>query len=297
MKHIRFLIGITIGVTITILVAALVLVGLGHGNTPAAAAGTGSPISTSGTPTSTPSKQVIAGTPGPSHAEVSALEQQMLQAVSDTEWSAAATQLGMTVDEMTAALNAGKTVAELGSTHNQTAQQIKDVMITAGQACVSAAVQAGTISQANADTLNKGLVVAIANKVTQSDTAPDGTPSVQDQPALAQKQAAQPDAGVNEQVMDAELNAAARTLGISNEQFKTALGPDSNMGDFLAAQHVTAQQVKDAMIAAGQSALDQAVQNGTVTQAGADQIQQDTVQPLAEKIFQMINGGQTTSAP
>lgn len=53
-------------------------------------------------------------------------------------------------------------------------------------------------------------------------------------------------------------------------------------------RHVTAQQVKDAMLAAGQATLDQAVQSGRLTQAQADQASDDLVQPFAQKVFNMI---------
>jgi hypothetical protein len=293
MRPSKFVIGMTSGVLLTMLLAGALLLNLG-GLMANAASGTPTPPSTA-----TPAKQAPAsGTPSTSIPR-DALEQQMLQPVSDAEWSAAANLLGMSVDDLAAALKSGKSIAELGAPHNVTAQQVKDAMVTAGQAKAAAAVQAGTISQADADTLNQGLVVAIADKVTLANTEPVGTPGSEplaDQIKAEKEKEDAPsqDQTLTDSVTTAELSAAAQTLGISNEQFKAALGPDGNLYDYLTAHNVTAQQVKDAMLAAGQNTLNQAVQNGTMTQAEADQAESDIVQPLAEKIFQMISGDQAT---
>ena len=92
-----------------------------------------------------------------------------------------------------------------------------------------------------------------------------------------------------------ELSAAAQTLGVTNDQLKESLGSDNGLSSYPSAQNVTEQQVKDAMIAAGQAALDQAVQSGTLSQADADQAGKDIVQLFAEKITDGLFGsGQAT---
>ncbi len=285
MKPSKFVIGMTGGVLLTMLVAAALLLGLG-GAMAGAASGTPTPH----TATVTSPKQ---GTTSATADNIPAFEQQMLQPVSDAEWSAAADQLGMSVDNLEAALKSGKTVDMLGAPRNVTARQVYDAMVSSGQARIAAAVQAGTINQAQADALNKGLAVAIADKVTHVNL-PDGSPTTADQAAMQKKQAAQPGASTRSATSDAELNAAAQALGMTNKQFKTALGPDGHIANYLATHNVTAEQVKDAMLAAGLAAVDQAVQNGAISQADGAQIEHDVVQALAEKIFQMINRDQAT---
>ncbi len=294
MRPTKFLIGMTSGAVLALLITGALLLGLGQLATSAQG---GTPAASTPMSTTTPIKQ-SSDTGTPVSIARGALEQRMLQPVSDAEWNAAASTLGITVDDLNSQLKDGHSVDELGSTKGVTAQQIKDAMIAAGQAQVADAVQSGTISQADADRLNQGLVQAIADKVTRANTPSDGTPgptSDQIKDVTAKKSAA----GQNEQVADtvtmAELSAAAQTLGVTSDQLKESLGSDSGLSNYPSAQNVTEQQVMDAMIAAGQATLDQAVQNGTLSQADADQAGKDIVQLFAEKITGGLFGsGQAT---
>ncbi len=293
----KFLIGMTSGAVLALLVAGALLLGLGQIATSAQSA---TPTASSAAPTATPVKQG-SETGTPVSIAKGALEQRLLQPISDAEWTAAASTLGITVDDLNSQLKDGHSVDELGSAKGVTVQQIKDAMIAAGQSAVAGAVQAGTITQADADRLNQGLVLAIADKVTRANTQSDGTPgptSDQIKDATAKKSAA----GQNEQVADtvtmAELSAAAQTLGVTNDQLKESLGSDNGLSSYPSVQNVTEQQVKDAMIAAGQAALDQAVQSGTLSHADADQAGKDIVQLFAEKITDGLFGsGQATPTP
>ncbi len=292
MRPTKFLIGMTSGAVLAMLVAAALLLGLG-GLVANAATGTATPS----TSTATPLKQGPA--PGtPVSIARDALEQQMLKPVSDAEWNATATALGMTADDLNSQLRNGQSVDALGSAKGVTAQHIKDVMVAAGQAEVSSAVQDGTITQTEADTLDQGLVVAIADKVTHANTDSEGTPGAsadQLKDSSAKKGAPSADEQTMDSVSMAELNAAAQMLGITTDQFKMALGPDSSLSQDLAANNVTPPQVKDAMIAAGQTALNQAVQNGTISQSDADQSQTSIVQGIADKIYEiLLNSSQAT---
>ena len=298
MRPTKFLIGMTSGAVLVLLVTGALLLGFGQLATSAQG---GTPTSSSAKGTATPDKQSAAdGTPSRSIAR-DALEQSMLQPVSDAEWNAAAQMLGTTADDLDSQLKADHSVGELGSAKGVTAQQIRDAMIAAGQGVVSASLQTGTITQAEADQLNQGLVVAIADKVTSANTQPEGTPGPDAQQIKDQaikKGAPSADAQTMDSVNMAELNAAAQVLGITTDQFKMALGQDGNLGQYLTAKNVTAQQVKEAMIAAGQAALDQVVQSGTISQADADQARTSIVQGIAEKIYQLLtNSGDATPAP
>jgi hypothetical protein len=63
----------------------------------------------------------------------------------------------------------------------------------------------------------------------------------------------------------------------------------SGVATLAAAHHVTAQQLNDAMVAAGQQALGQAVANETVSQSSADSLRTGLVQLMAEKLSSMVN--------
>lgn len=288
MKPSKFLVGMTAGITLVLAIAGAFLFGI---------AGFVANAASNRTPVATVSsiQQPVQKTPAvknPSRIP----HQQTFTDISDAEWSAAAAELGVSVDELQSALGTGKSVADLGAANDVTVQQIKDAMVAAGRAKVSSLLQAGTITQPQADNLDQTIVVAIADKLThisiqQTDGTAAPAPSSTDaKNALQQKMALrQADPGVMDAINTAELDAAAQTLGLSDSHLKTALGSPGALGSDASSQHVTAQQVKDAMIAAGQTALNAAVQAGTITQSEADQLQNDVVQPLAEKIYHVIS--------
>lgn len=66
---------------------------------------------------------------------------------------AAAQKLTLTRDELVAQLRAGQTLAQLASAHNTTEQAVVDAALAAAKAKLSAAVTAGTITQAQADAI------------------------------------------------------------------------------------------------------------------------------------------------
>jgi hypothetical protein len=252
MRSHTFLAGAVTGVVLVLLVSGLLLAGLGRQPTSAAS---GTPETGSAKTAATPGD-----TTGLSKAEINDVEQRMINIVSDAEWNAAATTLGMSSSDFEAAITGGKSVAALGAPHNVTTEQVRTAMVAAGSTAVSAALQRGTITQPGADTLNNGLVAAIADKVTHANSeetasAASGTPTVDEKTLDAQKQAvASPAAAANDNIANAELSAMASTLGVSAEELKTTLSV-SGGATLAAAHHVTAQQLNDAMVAAGQQAL------------------------------------------
>lgn len=290
MRSHKFLAGAVTGVALVVLVSGLFLAGVSRQPTSAA----------SGTPVAK-SPATDAATPGISKAEINALEQRMITAISDAEWSAAATTLGMTRADFDTAINAGQTVASLGAPHNVTADQVHTAMVAAGTATVSAAEQNGTITQADADFLDQGLVTAIADKVTHANiddaAAGAGTPAAGEQALDAQKKAgAQLANDVDNAISKAELSAMAPALGVSADELDAALR--SGPSDFAAlanAHHVTAQQLEDALVAAGEQALDQAVASGTVSSSDADSLRTGHVQLMAQKLSHMVDAPATAT--
>jgi len=79
----------------------------------------------------------------------------------ETELAAAAKVLGMTTDEVSTALKAGKTLEDLATTAGVDIQDVKDAISAAHAAEVRARIEAGvadgTISQEKADWLLEGL--------------------------------------------------------------------------------------------------------------------------------------------
>lgn len=67
------------------------------------------------------------------------------------------------------------------------------------------------------------------------------------------------------------LTVAAEALGIPAEELRTALQGGKSVAQVAQERNVDPQKVIDALVAAGSAALDQAVTNGKITQAQADQ--------------------------
>jgi hypothetical protein len=296
MKSHKFLAGTLTGVALVLLVSVLLLTQLGRQLASAA----------SGTP-ETKSTASAAASPSTKNDQMKTSvandpESRMVTPVSDAEWGAGATTLGMSASDFEAAIKAGKLVADLGAPHNVTAMQVWTAMVAAGTAAVNTAVQNGTITQADADALTSGIVTAIADKVTHANTdtgSAAGTPTANDQALEAQKRAlASQSDDVSNAVTDAEISAMASTLGVSADDLKTALSNPADIATLAAAHNVTAQQLQDAMVTAGQQALNQAVTAGTISPADADSLKTGLVQLMAEKLSHMASAPDTaTPAP
>ncbi|HVX30253.1 MAG TPA: hypothetical protein VHA53_07210 [Nitrolancea sp.] len=290
MRSHKFLAGAVTGVALVVLVSGLLLAGIGRqpanaaGGTPAADTGAKATAAATGTLTSPPANKI------------NELEQQMIMPISDAEWNAAATTLGMTQADFEAAINGGQSVAALGAPRQVSVDQVRGAMVAAGTAVVNAAVHDGSITQADGDLLNSGIVTAIADKVSHANiddpAAGTGTPTAGESALDAQKRAgADPAAAINNTVAAAEISALASTLGVSLDQIKPVLDNPAEMATLAASHHVTAQQLEDTLIAAGQQALDQAVTSGTISQSDADGLRTSVVQPMAEKLSHAVDAG------
>jgi hypothetical protein len=79
----------------------------------------------------------------------------------------AAEQLGLTVEQVVAELSAGISIAQLAENHGQDGQAIVDAFLAERQAALDAAVEAGTLSQVQADQMAAHMAPMIQNRVEQ----------------------------------------------------------------------------------------------------------------------------------
>jgi hypothetical protein len=102
-------------------------------------------------PTTTPTAPLNGDTPGDRHG----------RGLGQAELDAAAKALNMTTDELSTALQSGKTLDQLAQAANVDVQTVKDAIQAAHvaemRARIQQAVTDGTITQANADWLLEGL--------------------------------------------------------------------------------------------------------------------------------------------
>ncbi len=121
-------------------------------------------------------------------------------------------------------------------------------------------VEAGTITQAQADAVTKALV----------DARPEGGPG----------------GPHGHGRMGVRLEAAAAALGMTEDELRTALRDGSSLAEVAAARKVDVQKVIDALVADATTRLDEKVSSGDLTQEEADQRKAD----LTERITAMVNG-------
>jgi uncharacterized protein YaiL (DUF2058 family) len=184
-------------------------------------------------------------------------------------WDAAASALGLTRDQLTQQLDAGKSVADLAQAKGLSAQQVRDRMLAAGRASLDAAVRSGQLTQAQADDTYNGLVVPVTNKVTTVNTQPKGTPAPAGAPRCQPNTPAQT---AEQAVRQAAWDAAAAMLGVDPAFMKRELASGQSIADLARAKGISTQQIRDAMLIAGRNQIADAVKRGALTQAEADQL-------------------------
>ena len=127
---------------------------------------------------------------------------------------------------------------------------------------LKALVDNGTITQAQADSVAKAL----------QDAKPARGPGGHGK-------------GGHRGFIKAELSAAAAALGMPEAELKTALRSGQSVADVAKAKNVDLQKVIDAMVNQAKARLAEAVANGRITQAQAD----ERAAKLAEGITAFVN--------
>ncbi len=84
----------------------------------------------------------------------------------------------------------------------------------------------------------------------------------------------------------ADLDAAAKAIGISSDDLRTGLQSGKSLAEIAQANGVTAQAVIDALVAAERAELDADVASGDITQAAADQ----KLAAITHGVTAMVNG-------
>jgi polyhydroxyalkanoate synthesis regulator phasin len=128
-------------------------------------------------------------------------------------------------------------------------------------------VDAGTINQSQADAVAKALAEA-------QPPRPDG-PGGPGGPGFGHGRFEQGD----------DLAIAAKAIGISTADLQTALRNGQSMAAVAKAHNVDAQKVIDALVADQKAELAQAVKDGKLTQAQADQMSGD----ITQRVTDMVN--------
>lgn len=143
---------------------------------------------------------------------------------------------------------------QLAAALNIQRSALDSAIVTAGNNTADAAVQQGTLTQAQADALKARV------------QAGDLTPLLGGRGGLGGPRGGHALGGVHRALLD----AAAQKLGITSAELVTQLRSGQTLAQLAQAHGTTEQDVVNAALAAAKTQLDQAVAAGTLTQAQAD---------------------------
>lgn len=183
--------------------------------------------------------------------------------------AAAATYLGLTQDALVTQLRAGKTLAQVANaTSGKSASGLVDALVASEEAELAQAVTDGRLTQAQADAVRQGLQQRITDRVNRAGPGgPDG-PGPHHGPG--------------------DLLATASTyLGISQDALETELRSGKTLGAIADATSGKSQAgLVDALVAQEKEELAQAVRDGRLTQAQADQL----AGSLDDRVTRLVDG-------
>jgi hypothetical protein len=166
----------------------------------------------------------------------------------DSLWNAAATTIGISREQLQSEQQAGKSIAEVAQAHNVSLQKVKDAVLAAARAAISSQVQAGKLTQAQADKINSDLPTLLDQLLNNKPRSGEGSSTSE----------------------LAAWNAAAAAIGVNPGDMKRALGSGQSLADQARAHNVDPNKVRDAALAAARADINSHVQAGKMTQAQGD---------------------------
>ncbi len=169
--------------------------------------------------------------------------------------STIATALGMTEADLRTELQAGKSVADVASAKSVSLDTIVNAVVTAEQTRLQQAVTDGKLTQAQADTMLSNLKLTLPSQL-------------QTKTVVGLSRRANGGLGFKS---GAKLSAIATALGVTEADLRTELQAGKSVADVAAAKNVSLDTVINAIVDAETKTLAQAVTDGKLTQAQADQ--------------------------
>jgi hypothetical protein len=186
---------------------------------------------------------------------------------------AAATYLGLTADQLRTQLESGKTLAQIANaTSGKSAAGLIAALVADAKKDIAAAVSAGKLTQAQADTITSDLQQRITDLV--NGTLPTRGPGF-----------GGPGFGFHVHV--GGLDAAASYLGLTEAQLQAQLESGKTLAQIAnATSGKSAAGLIAALVAAEKQQLAAAVAAGRLTQAQADAMAAD----IQQRITDLVNG-------
>jgi hypothetical protein len=158
--------------------------------------------------------------------------------------AALAEAIGISTDDLRAALRDGQTLAEVAEANDVDPQQLVDLLVANGTERLDAAVAAGRVDQATADERKASLPDRAADLVNgELDRHPHRHPG-----------------------RAAAIRTAAEAIGIDADELRTALRDGQTIAQVAEANGVDPQDVIDALVAQATERITKAVNGDTVRQ-------------------------------
>lgn len=168
----------------------------------------------------------------------------------------AAEALGMTEDELKTELRAGKSIAQVAEAQGVDVQTVIDALVADGKERL-----------ADLEASLPDRVTELVNRTGWGDGDRGGR-------------------GHHARIRMMGLETAAEVIGISADDLRTALQDGSSVAEVAEANNVDVQKVIDALVADATARIDQAVANGRIDSARADEMKAN----LVERITAHVNG-------
>src|SRR5207248_1283662 len=176
--------------------------------------------------------------------------------------AAAATYIGVTQVALRTALAGVRSLAMVRALSRTTVDGLIQALVAAAKTDIAQAVTDGDLTQAQADQIQTDLTQRITDLVNRN--------------RLPGRPGPPPGFGFGHGPGGADLMAAAATyIGVTQDALRTALARGSSLSPYTTLFRSTVDGLIQALVAAAKTDIAQAVTDGDLTQAQADQIQTD----------------------
>jgi hypothetical protein len=160
--------------------------------------------------------------------------------------------LGMTPDEVREAVSGGQTIAELAEAQGVPLQDVADALVAAETERLQQAVEDGRLTQEEADEKLAHMEENILERLESGERGLGGP-------------------GGHGGRRGEHLDVVAEALGMTADEVREAVSGGQTIAELAEAQGVPLQDVADALMAAETERLQQAVEDGRLTQEEADE--------------------------
>jgi 3-hydroxyacyl-CoA dehydrogenase len=186
--------------------------------------------------------------------------------------------LGMTADEVREALASGQIIAELAEAQGVPLQDVADALVAAEAERLQQAVEDGRLTQEEADERIARMEGNTLERLESGERGPGG-PGGMGGPGKP---------GGPRGLHGEDLDVVAEALGMTPEEVREAVSDGQTIAQLAEAQGVPPQDVADALVAAEAERLQQAVEDGRLTQEEAD----ERIARMEENMLERLESGE-----